>query len=57
MGGLSGGPVFAERHLHRALVGIVSDFGQDGDIMLMAHAHWLNEDGSIRTDRPWLALR
>jgi hypothetical protein len=57
MGGLSGGPVFAERHLHRALVGIVSDFGQNGDIMLMAHAHWVNEDGSIRTDQPWLALR
>jgi hypothetical protein len=53
LGGLSGGPVFAERYLHRALVGIVSDYWSDMDIMLMAHAHWIREDGSICTDRPW----
>lgn len=57
LGGLSGGPVFAERHLHRSLVGIVSDFRENWDIMLMAHTHWLSRDGSIRSDRPWLALR
>jgi hypothetical protein len=55
LGGLSGGPVFVERHLHRALVGIVSDFREDWDIMLMSHVHWIQEDGSIRTDRPWLS--
>jgi len=55
LSGLSGGPVFAERHLHRALVGIVSNFQEDWDIMLMSHAHWIQENGSIRTDRPWLA--
>jgi hypothetical protein len=57
LGGLSGGPVFAERHLHRSLVGIVSDLGENCDIMFMAHAQWLNRDGSIRSDRPWLASR
>jgi hypothetical protein len=54
LGGLSGGPVFAERHLHRALVGIVTDFGADCDIMQIAHMHWIQKDGSICTDRPWL---
>jgi hypothetical protein len=49
LGGLSGGPVFAERRLHRALVGIVSNFQEGLDIMLMSHAHWIQEDGSIRT--------
>ncbi len=53
LGGLSGGPVFAERHLHRALVGIVTDFREDWDIMLMSHAHWIQENGSIRKDHPW----
>lgn len=53
-GGLSGAPVFAERRLHRALVGIVTDFPENWDIMLMAHAHWIQENGSIRKDRPWL---
>jgi hypothetical protein len=48
LGGLSGGPVFAERHLHRELVGIVSDFRPDWDIMLLQHAHWIQADGSIR---------
>jgi hypothetical protein len=48
LGGLRGGPVFAERHLHRALVGIVSDFRDDWDIMLMSHTHWIQENGSIR---------
>jgi hypothetical protein len=48
LGGLSGGPVFVERHLHRELVGIVSDFRDDWDIMLMPHAHWICRDGSIR---------
>ena len=47
LGGLSGGPVFAERHLHRALVGIVSDFQEGWDIMLMSHAHWIQENGAI----------
>jgi len=54
LGGLSGGPVFAERHLHRALVGIVTDFRSEWDIMLIAHAHWIREDGSILENRPWL---
>ena len=53
LGGLSGEPVFAERHLHRALVGIVSDFRADWDIMLMSHSHWIQGNGSIRTDRLW----
>jgi len=53
LGGLSGGPVFAERHLHRALVGVVSDFREDWDVMLMSHTHWIQADGSIRADRPW----
>jgi hypothetical protein len=53
MGGLSGGPVFAERHLHRALVGIVSEFQEGLDIMFMSHSHWISADGSIRADRPW----
>jgi hypothetical protein len=53
LGGLSGGPVFAERHLHRALVGIVKNFREDCDIMLMSHTDWIQEDGSIRTDHPW----
>jgi hypothetical protein len=61
LGGLSGGPVFAARYpfadrfLHRELVGIVTDYWPDNDIMLLAHAHWIQEDGSIRTDRPWSA--
>lgn len=53
LSGLSGGPVFAERHLHRALVGIVTDFREDWDIMLMSHTHCIRRDGSIRADRPW----
>jgi hypothetical protein len=53
LGGLSGGPVFAERHLHRALVGIVKEFPEGWDIMFISHAHWLQTDGSIRQDRPW----
>jgi hypothetical protein len=52
LGGLSGGPVFAERHLHRALVGIVSSFREDYDIMLMSHADRIQKDGSIRAEHP-----
>ncbi len=47
LGGLSGGPVFAERHLRRELVGIVSEFNENWDIMLMNHTHWIRPDGSI----------
>jgi hypothetical protein len=52
-GGLSGGPVFAERRLHRALIGIVTEISQPGEIMFLAHAHWIQKDGSICRDRPW----
>jgi hypothetical protein len=54
LGGLSGGPVFADRHLHRALVGIVTEIGEKGcDIMFISHVHWIQTDGSICQDRPW----
>jgi len=55
LGGLSGGPVFAERHLHRALIGIVTEHWKDANIMMMAHTHWIKEDGSLLLGkRPWL---
>jgi hypothetical protein len=53
LNGLSGGPVFAERHLHRELVGIVKNFKECYDIMLMSHTNWIQEDGLIRADHPW----
>ena len=53
LGGLSGGPVFAERPLRRELVGIISDFKETYDIMFLQHAHWIQKDGSIRADRLW----
>jgi hypothetical protein len=58
LGGLSGGPVFAERHLHRALTGIITDFRAESEIMLMTHVHWIQEDGNIRAgERPWSVPR
>lgn len=53
LGGLSGGPVFAERDLRRELVGIITDFREDCDIMLIAHTKWIKGDGSITADHPW----
>jgi hypothetical protein len=47
LGGLSGGPAFIHRGLYWDFAGVIYEFSNDYDIMLLRPAHLFNPDGSI----------
>lgn len=47
LGGLSGGPAFADRGLYRDLVGIVSDYHENYDAMFFASTSAIRSDGTL----------
>lgn len=49
-GGLSGGPVFIHRGLYCELVGIISEFSEEYDLMYIRPIRFINDDGSICKD-------
>lgn len=47
LGGLSGGPVFINRHLHLEFVGIIYQYSRSYDLMRVRAAKLIRTDGSI----------
>lgn len=50
LGGLSGGPVFIHRDVHWDLVGIISEFSEELDLMYIKSVNLISDDGKIRNE-------